>query len=215
MKQRMCAGPREGRKGMQRNEMLVKTVREAVGDEIDIMVDAYMGWSDSDYAADMIKRLEKYNLAWVEEPLMPDDFEGYKYLRSKIDTPIAAGEHEFTKFGFKEMITQKVVDIIQLDVRRMGGLTEAKKVVALCEAFSISCVPHVLYAETIHLILSCPSIKWGENICSPSWEKAKCGFSDAYVLNYPIVVGGYMDIKEEKPGLGIELNMEVIEKIKV
>ncbi len=214
MKQRMCAGPREGRKGMQRNELLVKTVREAVGDEVDIMVDAYMGWADTEYALQMIKRLEKYDLTWVEEPLMPDDFEGYKYLRSKAGIPIAAGEHEYTRFGYRDLINQKIVDIVQPDIRRMGGLTEAKKVAAMCEAFNMPCAPHIAYAETLHLTVSCPMIKWAEHTCIPSWEKKEGGFSDAYITGAPEAVDGHMHI-DQKPGLGINLKPEVIEKLRL
>ena len=214
VKQRMCAGPREGRAGMQRNERLVKTVREAVGDDVDVMVEAYMGWGDVDYAVEMIRRLEKYDVAWVEEPLMPDDLEGYRRLRSRVSTPIASGEHEFTKFGFKDLIVREVVDIIQPDVREVGGITEAKKIVGMAEAFGISCAPHVAYMETLHLTLSCPTIKWAEHTCRPSWEKGEGGFSDAYIIGMPEAKNGFMELDEEKPGLGIELNMEVVERLR-
>ncbi|MGM0368607.1 MAG: enolase C-terminal domain-like protein [Actinomycetota bacterium] len=215
MKQRMCTGPREGKKGMERNEMLVKTVREAVGDDIELMLDAYMAWADVDYAIEMINRLEKYNLTWVEEPFLPDDFDGYRQLRKKTNVPIAAGEHEYTRFGFKELITRKIVDVVQPDIRRMGGLTEAKKVAALCEAFNVPCAPHVAYAETIHFTLSCPAVKWAEDTCVPTWEKKEGGFSDAYVVGAPKVKNGFIEPDSEKPGLGIQLNMEVIDRLKV
>ncbi|MFO7928042.1 MAG: enolase C-terminal domain-like protein [Candidatus Humimicrobiaceae bacterium] len=215
MKQRMCTGPREGKKGMERNEMLVKTVREAVGDDIELMLDAYMAWADVDYAIEMINRLEKYNLTWVEEPFLPDDFDGYRQLRKKTNVPIAAGEHEYTRFGFKELITRKIVDVVQPDIRRMGGLTEAKKVAALCEAFNVPCAPHVAYAETIHFTLSCPAVKWAEDTCVPTWEKKEGGFSDAYVVGAPKVKNGFIEPDSEKPGLGIKLNMEVIDRLKV
>lgn len=217
VKQRACAGPSEGKKGMARNEMLVKTVREAVGDDISIMIDPYMGWAEVDYAVEMIRRLEKYNLDWVEEPLLPDDFEGYKYLCSKVETPIAAGEHEFTRFGYKELIVNRIVDIVQPDIRRMGGLTEAKKVAALAEAFNMPYAPHVAYAETIHLAMSCPMVRWAEDTCVPSWEKEeqKGGFSDAYISGSPKAKNGFIEIDDTRPGLGIELNMEVIEKLRI
>ncbi|MCL4384718.1 MAG: SDR family NAD(P)-dependent oxidoreductase [Actinobacteria bacterium] len=215
MKQRACAGPREGRKGMQRNEMLVKTVREAVGDDIEIMIDAYMSWSDIDYAVEMIKRLEKYNLTWVEEPLLPDDFSGYKYLRTKVGTPIAAGEHEYTRFGFRDLIENKVLDVLQPDITRMGGITEAKKVIAMAEAFNIQLAPHIDYPETVHVVMSSPMVKWAEDPCKPSWEKTEGSFSDAYIKDAPKAVNGFMELDENKPGLGFELNYDVINKIKV
>ena len=213
MKQRVCAGPREGRKGMERNELLVKTIREAVGEDIEIMVEAYMGWSELSYAVDMIKKLEKYNVSWVEEPLMPDDFEGYKRLRTKVGAQIAAGEHEFTKYGARDMIQNGIVDIIQFDVRRAGGLTEAKKIAALAEAYGIEYAPHIAYAETLHLIMSSPQVKWAEVTPAPSWENEQEGLADSYIKGVPKPDNGFIDL-EDKPGIGIELNGEVIDRIK-
>ncbi len=215
MKQRACAGPREGRKGMKRNELLVRTVREAIGDDFDIMIDAYMGWADVNYAIEMINRLEKYSLTWVEEPLMPDDLEGYACLRSKVRTPIAAGEHEFTRFGAKELIKNRLVDIIQLDVRRAGGITETKKIAGMAEAFGMPYIPHLAYPETLHLVVSCPMSKWAEDISAiPSWEEAQGGFTDAYILGAPKVKNGYIELDENKSGFGIKLNTEVIDELK-
>ena len=86
-------GPTDGAEGMARNIDLVRTVRETVGDEIDIMADAYMGWS-LDYAKRMMRLLEPFNLRWLEEAIIPDDVHGYHELRRFGSTPIAAGEHE-------------------------------------------------------------------------------------------------------------------------
>ena len=216
MKQRPCAGPREGRKGMVRNEMLVKTVREAVGDDIDIMMDAYMSWADTEYAVEMIRRLDKYHMTWIEEPLFPDDFSGYKYLRSKVSTPISAGEHEYTRFGFKQLLEDQILDIIQPDIIRMGGITEARKVIAMAEAFNMPVAPHIAYPEALHVIMSSPMVKWGEDPCVPSWEKNNKGdgFSDAFIKNGPKIENGFAVLDENKPGLGFDLNFEAIERLK-
>lgn len=213
LKQRACAGPQEGRKGMEKNELLVRAVREAAGWDVDIMIDAYMSWADVDYATQMIRRLDKYDLTWVEEPLLPDDFEGYRRLRSKVASPLAAGEHEFTRFGFRELITNDVLDILQPDIRRLGGLTEAKKVAAMAEAFNIPLAPHVAYAETVHFALACPQVKWAEDTCRPSWETQGAGFTDSYVVGGPIARNGFIDIADDAPGLGISPNMEVVERL--
>jgi L-alanine-DL-glutamate epimerase-like enolase superfamily enzyme len=198
---------------MQRNEMLVRTVRETVGDSVDVMVEAYMGWGNVEYATQMIRRLEQYDVAWVEEPLLPDDLLGYKRLRSAVGTPIAAGEHEFTKFGFRDLIVQEAVDIIQPDVRRAGGITEVKKISGMAEAFGISCAPHVAYIETLHLTMSCPAIKWAEHTCRPSWEDQESGFADAYIIGMPEAKEGYVELDDGKPGLGIELDQEVLKEL--
>src|SRR5581483_2730252 len=97
MKLRFGWGPTDGAAGMQRNLELVRTVRETVGDEVDVMADAYMGWT-LDYAKRMLPLLEAFNLRWLEEPVIPDDIHGYAELKRSGRIPIAGGEHEFTLY---------------------------------------------------------------------------------------------------------------------
>ena len=94
-KQRFLWGPPDGRKGMRANVDLVRTVREVVGEDADLMADAYMGWN-LDYARAMVRLLEPFDLRWLEEALVPDDLEGYAALTRDSPIPIAHGEHEFT-----------------------------------------------------------------------------------------------------------------------
>src|SRR5215471_3858450 len=103
MKLRFGWGPTDGAEGMQRNLDLVRTVRETVGGEIDVMADAYMGWT-LDYAKRMLPLLEPFNLRWLEEAVIPDDIHGYAELKSCARIPIAGGEHEFTLYGFRELL---------------------------------------------------------------------------------------------------------------
>ncbi|MGC1106873.1 MAG: enolase C-terminal domain-like protein [Candidatus Acidiferrales bacterium] len=103
MKLRFGWGPSDGAAGMQRNLDLVRTVREAVGDGIDIMADAYMGWT-LDYAKRMLPLLEPFHLRWLEEPVIPDDIGGYAELKSYGRIPIAGGEHEHTQYGFRDLL---------------------------------------------------------------------------------------------------------------
>src|SRR5947199_3670713 len=109
---------------MGKNGDLVRTVRETVGNDIDVMADAYMGWT-LDYAKRMLPLLEPYNLRWLEEAVIPDDIQGYAELRRRTSIQMAAGEHEFNLYGFRELIEAKAVDYIQLDTNRVGGLTPA------------------------------------------------------------------------------------------
>ena len=103
MKLRFGWGPTDGAEGMQHNVALVRTVRETVGDGIDVMADAYMGWT-LDYAKRMLPLLEPFNLRWLEEPVIPDDIHGYAELKHFGRIPIAGGEHEFTLYGFRELL---------------------------------------------------------------------------------------------------------------
>ena len=103
MKFRFGWGPVDGAAGMQRNVELIRTVREAVGYDVDVMADAYMGWT-LDYARRMLPLLEPYNLRWLEEPVIPDDTAGYAQLKAYGRVPIAGGEHEYTLFGFRDLL---------------------------------------------------------------------------------------------------------------
>ena len=136
MKLRFGWGPLDGAAGMQRNVELVRTVREVVGDEIDVMADAYMGWT-LDYARRMLPLLEPFHLRWLEEPVIPDDIAGYAALKALGRIPIAGGEHEHTIYGFRELLEAQAVDYIQFDTNRVGGITQARKVQALAESFSV------------------------------------------------------------------------------
>jgi L-alanine-DL-glutamate epimerase-like enolase superfamily enzyme len=130
MKLRFGWGPNDGAAGMQRNVELVRAVREAAGDEIDVMADAYMGWT-LDYAKRMLPLLEPFHLRWLEEPVIPDDVRGYAELRSYGRVPIAGGEHEFTVYGFRDLLEAHALDYIQFDTNRVGGISQARKICAL------------------------------------------------------------------------------------
>ena len=121
MKLRFGWGPVDGAAGMQRNVELVRTAREVIGNEVDLMADAYMGWT-LDYARRMIPLLEPFNLRWLEEPVIPDDIAGYAALRAMGRIPIAGGEHEFTLYGFRQLLDAKAVDYIQFDTNRVEEL---------------------------------------------------------------------------------------------
>jgi L-alanine-DL-glutamate epimerase-like enolase superfamily enzyme len=142
MKLRFGWGPVDGAAGMERNLELVKTVRSVIGYEIDLMADAYMGWT-LDYARRMLPLLEPYRLRWLEEPVIPDHIAGYAALKSLGRIPIAGGEHEFTSYGFRDLLEARAVDVIQFDTNRVGGITQARKVAALAEAFSVPVAIHL------------------------------------------------------------------------
>ena len=133
MKLRFGWGPMDGPAGMQKNIELVRTVREVIGDGIDLMTDAYMGWT-LDYAKRMLPLLEPFNLRWLEEAVIPDDTRGYSELKSYGRVPIAGGEHEFTIFGFRELLEDNALDYIQFDTNRVGGISQARKISALAES---------------------------------------------------------------------------------
>ncbi|HEX7115169.1 MAG TPA: enolase C-terminal domain-like protein [Steroidobacter sp.] len=211
LKQRFGFGPADGIEGMKRNEALIAAVREAVGDDIALAADAYMGW-DYAYACEMERRLRKYRLAWIEEPFMPDDIESYVRFREQSQTPVSLGEHEYTKHGFYELIRRGAADILQPDCNRVGGITEMKKVCALAEAVGLPVYPHSNEAHNLHVILSqsnCPLVEYFPDVEPDTGNEL---FWKVF-RGEPRAVDGHVPAPTA-PGLGIEVNREAVERLR-
>lgn len=215
MKLRFGWGPVDGAAGMQHNLALVRTVREAIGDGIDLMADAYMGWT-LDYARRMIPLLEPFHLRWLEEPVIPDDIHGYAALKSMGRIPIAGGEHEHTQYGFRELLEAKAVDYIQFDTNRVGGITQARKVAALAESFSVPVVPHAGQMHNFHVVMASFNSPIAEFFPIVDVEVGNELFW--YIFQgEPTPVDGFIDLSDDVPGLGLTIkehelkNFEVIE----
>lgn len=148
----MPYGPASGAEGMDKNVEHVKEVRETLGPDMDIMLDCYMAW-DVDYTLKMAERLAPYRIKWIEESLPPDDYKGYGEINAKINTStIATGEHEYTRYGYQQLLDVGGASIIQPDVLWCGGLTEARKIAAMASARHIPVIPHAsgLQMWTLH-----------------------------------------------------------------
>lgn len=210
VKQRFGYGPNDGPAGMRKNLELVKTVRRAVGPDVEVMADAYMGW-DVPYAIRMIRMLEDagLELSWIEEPVIPDDIAGYAEIRKAVNTPISGGEHEFTRYGFRELIEREAVDILQPDVNRVGGMTEARKIWALASAYGLKVIPHAGQVHNYHLVMAHLNSPWAEYFPHPS----EGGVLDDDTLFYELFDGEPLARNGEirlsaRPGLGVELSEE-------
>ena len=217
MKLRFQYGPEAGRKGMKANEEIVRTVREAVGDDIKVAGDAYMGWNVR-YAKKMVKRLEKYEMEWIEEPVIPDDIDGYAEIREASGVPISGGEHEFTRWGHKELLERDAVDVLQPDVHRCGGLTELKRIDDMASAHDVPVVPHSGTNPHLHFIAASTNAPMAEYFPIPEWyeppESKDSTYADAIYANPPQAEGGVIDLPD-LPGLSTELNREALEHFSV
>src|SRR5215469_15948947 len=213
MKLRFGWGPTDGAAGMQRNVELVRTVRETIGHEIDLMADAYMGWT-LDYARRIIPLLEPYHLRWLEEPVIPDDIGGYAELKRFGRIPIAGGEHEFTLYGFRELLEARAVDYIQFDTNRVGGLTQARKIAALAEAHSIPVIPHAGQMHNYHVVMASLNSPMAEYFPIVDVEVGNELFW--YIFDgEPKAKDGYIDLDENLPGLGLTINEEALKQFEV
>ena len=213
MKLRFGWGPNDGAAGMQRNLNLVRTVRETVGDGIDVMADAYMGWT-LDYAKRMLPLLEPFNLRWLEEPVIPDDLHGYAELKSYGRIPIAGGEHEFTAYGFRDLLEARALDYIQFDTNRVGGLTQARKIAALAEAYSVPVIPHAGQMHNYHVVMASLNSPMAEYFPVVDVEVGNELFW--YIFNgEPKAKDGFIDLDESVPGLGLTINEAALEKFEI
>ena len=197
-----------------KDEEMIRTIREVLGPNIQIMVDVgrFVNLTPAQ-AIKLAKRLEKYNIFWLEEPLPPEDISGYKMLSDAVDVYIAAGESEYNMQGFKEYITNRAVDIVQPDVTKAGGLTIARKIVDLCEAWNVMIVPHgfssvVNVAANLQLVASIPRAFILEYRRTPSPLISRLSKKP---LTYE---DGHLKIPSE-PGLGIEIDYSVVEECKI
>ncbi len=158
MKMKVGLGPKEDLR-------LVSAVREAIGDDFKLMVDANHAYNKND-ALYVGRGLDEMEIYWFEEPVAPEDYDGYKELKEKLKTNIAGGEAEFTKYGWNQLIKKNCIDIAQPEVCGLGGITEYLKVSALAQSNFIPIVNHVWgsalsVAVNLHLLTSLPDMPGG------------------------------------------------------
>jgi L-rhamnonate dehydratase len=211
-KTRFGFGPKDGMKGMRENLKRVEAVREVIGFDTDLMLECYMGWN-LDYTKRMLPKLEKFEPRWLEEPVIADDMHGYAEL-NKGPIPISGGEHEFSLMGFRQLLDMKAVSVIQYDTNRVGGITAAQKINALAEAYQVPVIPHAGQMHNYHLIMAnvnCPIAEY-----FPIFD-VEIGNELFYYIfeGDPDAVDGYLDLDDNKPGLGISISDKYIDSFEV
>ena len=174
-----------------------------MGPNVDIMGDAYMGWN-VEYAKRMIRLLEPLNMRWVEEPVISDDLAGYASLRAMNKVAISGGEHEYTLHGFCQALELGAFDIAQFDVNRVGGITAAKKITALCEANDVAVIPHAGQMHNYHLTMSSFGAPMSEYFPKVPVEVGNELFW--YIFDgEPIAENGFINLSDDAPGFGLTL----------
>jgi L-alanine-DL-glutamate epimerase-like enolase superfamily enzyme len=200
-------GPAEGREGMVKNAQLVSAVRGAVGDEVDVMLDCWMSW-DVPYTVAMAERLTDYEPRWLEEPVLPDKIDSYAAIRRQVSIPISGGEHEYTRWGLKELMDAEAVDVLQPDIYWAGGITEMLKICALASTYDLPVIPHGHSTPaSAHLIAAQPP-----NLCPLLEYLVKWNEIHQFFLKTPLKPSGGVVKLPSGPGLGMDLDEGKIEE---
>jgi L-alanine-DL-glutamate epimerase-like enolase superfamily enzyme len=213
MKMRFGYGPAHGPEGVRRNLDAVAAVREVIGYDVDLMLECYMGWT-LEYAKRIIPRLEGFEPRWIEEPVIPDDIDGYAELNAMGSIPVSGGEHEFTHFGFRQLLEKRAVSVIQYDTNRVGGITAAAKVNALAEAFQVPVVPHAGQMHNYHLTMSSTNAPISEYF--PVFD-VEIGNELFYYLfeGDPEPEDGFLQLSDTTPGLGVAVSQKHLDSFRV
>jgi L-alanine-DL-glutamate epimerase-like enolase superfamily enzyme len=194
---------------------IVAACREALGPDFVMMVDVCYCWSNAKEALRVIRQLEPYDLFFLETPLQLDDLDGYAFLHDHSGIPIAAGELQNTRFEFLDLMDRGKVDVAQPDVGRVGGFTEARRVCDLAAERGRLIVPHcwktgIGIAASAHLSAAtahCPYIEFLPAQLSESALRRELVLDELQMTDGVIPV-------PQKPGLGIELNFDALEKFR-
>ncbi|HRA48654.1 MAG TPA: enolase C-terminal domain-like protein [Thermomicrobiales bacterium] len=199
----MPHGPDDGWDGIRKNVELIEWARDIVGPDSDLMLDCYMAWN-VDFTLRMSREVERLNVRWIEECLPPDDFEGYAEITAKSRVPIATGEHEYTRWGFKELIARRCCHILQPDLAWVGGISEAKKIAAMASAWGVDVIPHAggLQPWGVHFMIStvnCPRAEWV--VVGNKGEADAARSMLPHLTNTPVPIDGRIRPNEE-PGIG-------------
>jgi D-galactarolactone cycloisomerase len=206
--------------GIAEDAAVTKAVREAIGPDIGLMVDANHAY-DAVAAIKLGRLIEPLDIAWFEEPVPPEDLTGHKAVKAALTIPIASGECEFTRFGFREVLVQGAMDIIQPDTCSAGGLSECKKIADMAAAFGVRYNPHcwgtgIGLAASLQLMGVLPAhTPTSLSAAQPVFEfdRTEHPIRQA-ILQEPIEhVGGMVQIPQG-PGLGIEINRDALRRFK-
>jgi L-alanine-DL-glutamate epimerase-like enolase superfamily enzyme len=181
----------------------VRVIREAVGSDIDLMCDVNQLWSVH-RSVELGRMLEPYHLFWLEDPTLPDDIAGLASIADALDTPIAAGEYVYGAAPFRQLVEARAVDIVMIDLLRVGGITNWIKVASLAEAFNLPVVSHLLPEIHVQLVAAVP------NGLTVEYRPLTHGLFEAV----PTLENGQL-VVPDAPGLGLTLAADAVERYQV
>lgn len=199
-------GPASGTEGLAKNVELVRTLREALGDDYPIMLDCWQSF-DYPYLLALAERIEEYRPTWIEEPAMPDRIATYRRIKERVRIPIAGAEHDYTRWGMLRFLEKDALDIYQPDPFWCGGLSETLKIAALTSTHDVICIPHghSTPVNTVVSVLQSPILTpWQEYLVK--WNEIHL-----YWFRDPPTPKDGLIAPDDRPGLFPELDESKIE----
>jgi L-alanine-DL-glutamate epimerase-like enolase superfamily enzyme len=181
----------------------VRVMREAIGEDVDLMCDINQLWSVNQ-AIEIGRRIEPYHLFWLEDPVAHDDYQGLARVADNLTTPIAAGEYHYGIRPFRHMLEARAIDIVMIDLVRVGGITQWMKVAGMAEAFNLPVVSHLIPEIHVHLVAAIPN---GLTVEYMPWTLRL--FEET-----PALADGTLAVPK-KPGLGLAFSADAIKRYQV
>jgi len=207
--------------GVEEDAAVTRAVRAAIGNRVTLMVDANHAF-DAIAAIRLGRMIEEHDIGWFEEPVPPEDLAGYRAVKEAISIPVAGGECEFTRFGFRDILVSRAIDIIQPDTCAAGGLSECKKIADMAEAFGVRYNPHVwgtgiAIAASLQLLAVLPTQT--PNSLAPvepmlEFDRTEHPIRQAILMRPIEHVRGAVRVPEG-PGLGIEIDRKALARFTV
>ncbi|CAF0953459.1 unnamed protein product [Adineta steineri] len=200
-------GPADGDQGMMKNIERIKQIRESVGPDFPLMIDCYMSLTVS-YTLKLLELIKPFNIKWLEEHLPPDQYSGYAEVKKRNPTTIllTCGEHEYTRWGFKLLLDNNCADLLQPDVTWCGGITEARRIVALASAYDIPIIPHGSSIYSYHLQYAFPNLPMSEFLIMSSDSSSIVPYFGDLFTDEPLPKDGWIHLDANKPGFGVTIN---------
>src|SRR3990170_2915874 len=203
----------EGISGLKKNVEMVRVVREAVGDDVDIMLECYMGFNYA-HSRKLLKELEPFNLRWVEEMLLPDEIHNFAKLKKQTSIPLSGGEHEYTRYGFHDLLQTNALDIFQFDTNRVGGFTEAQKICNMALVHGVEIIPHGGQMHNLHVVMSSFASPMAEYFPQTEIEVGNEMFW--YIFDgEAIAENGQLQLDDNKPGMSLTLKTDYLNQFKI
>jgi L-rhamnonate dehydratase len=205
-------GPADGLDALAKNEELVASRRELIGPHVDLMLDCWMAF-DLEFGVRLAEHLRPYKLRWMEDCLIPEDFDGFKMMRQRVPWQgLATGEHWYTHLPFLWAAGNRVVDIFQPDVQWVGGITSCVKICHIADAAGISVIAHAGMNTPFgqHLAYAMPSHVWGE--CFVNTPPGVPLEQMAPTPGMSVPRDGYL-VPSDAPGFGMEIKKEWLEPV--